>query len=66
MQERMRTIARLTVEEVGAQDQVLMNSSKMRVDKERREEEMQGTREERRTVARRPLRPGPLSSGEEK
>ena len=66
MQEMMRTIARLTVEEVGAQDQVLMNSSKTRVDKERREEEMQGMREERRPVARRPLRPGPLSSGEEK
>ena len=48
MQERMRTIARLMLEEVGAQDQVLMNSSKMRVDKERREEEMQGMREERR------------------
>ena len=54
------------MEEFGAQDQVLMNSSKMRVDKERREEEMQGMTEERRTVARRPLRPGPLSSGEEK
>ena len=54
------------MEEVGAQDQVLMNSSKMRVDKERREEEMQGMREERRPVAMRPLRPGPLSSGEEK
>ena len=66
MQEKMRTIVRLTVEEVGAHDQVLMNSSKMRVDKERREEEMQGTREERRPVARRPLRPGLLSSGEEK
>ena len=66
MQERMRTIARLMLEEVGAQDQVLMNSSKMRVDKERREEETQGMRDERRPVARRPLRPGPLSSGEEK
>ena len=65
-QARLRTIARQTVGEEGAQGEELMHSSQARVDKERREEEMQGIREERRQTARRPLRPGLLSRGEEK
>ena len=66
-QERLRTIARHIVGEEGEQEEELMHSSQARVDKERREEEMEGMREERRQAARRPLRPGLLlSRGEEK
>ena len=61
----MRTIARQIVGEEGEQVEELMHSSQARVAKERREEEMEGMREERRQVARRPLRPGLLLSREE-
>ena len=44
----------------------MMHSSQARVDKESREEEMQGMREEIRQAARRPLRPGLLSRGEDR
>ena len=54
------------VGEEGAQEEELKHSSQVRVDKESREEEMQGMREEMRQAARRPLRPGLLSRGEDK
>jgi len=54
------------VGEEGAQEEELKHSSQARVDKESREEEMQGMREEMRQAARRPLRPGLLSRGEER
>ena len=54
------------VGEEGAQEEELKHSSQVRVDKESREEEMQGMREEMRQAARRPLRPGLLSRGEER
>ena len=59
-------IAREMVGEEGAHEEELMHSSQVRVDRERREEEMQGMREERRQAARRPLRPELLSRGDEK
>jgi len=66
-QDRLRTIARHIVGEEGEQEEELMHSSQARVDKEKREEEMEGMREERKQAARRPLRPGLLlSRGEEK
>ena len=65
-QARLRTIARQMVGEEGAQEEELMHSSQAMVDKESREEEMQGMREVIRQAARRPLRPGLLSSGEER
>ena len=64
-QVRVRTIARQIVGEEGEQVEELMHSSQARVAKERREEEMEGMREERRQAARRPLRPGLLLSREE-
>ena len=65
-QERLRTIARESVGEEGAHEEELMHSSQARVDKERREEEREEMREEMSVAARRPLKPGLLSRGEEK